>query len=64
MTEHHTHCLRCGGDATVIDNDLWLCGKCFLDEALRRRRRLSPAPRWRRRREPVEAKYEAAAAVR
>ena len=48
------HCMRCGGgDAAVIDNDSTLCGNCFLDEALRRRRRLSPAPRWRARREKL-----------
>jgi len=49
----HQHCMRCGGDAAVIDNETCLCGKCFLDEALRRRRRLSPAPRWRVRREKL-----------
>ena len=43
-------CSRCGGDAAVIDNDVCLCGTCFLDEAIRRRRRLSPAPRFRYRR--------------
>ena len=47
-----THCMRCGGEAgTVIENDTLLCGNCFLGEALRRRRRLSPATRWRMRRE-------------
>ena len=49
----HQHCMRCGGDAAVIDNETCLCGKCFLAEALRRRRRLSPAPRWRLRREKL-----------
>ena len=43
----HNHCTRCGGDAAVIDNDTSLCGKCFLDEALRRRRRLSLARKMR-----------------
>jgi hypothetical protein len=60
----HTHCTRCGGnDVAVIEDETRLCGRCFLDEALRRRRRLSPAPRWRRR-ESSEARYEAAAAMR
>jgi hypothetical protein len=59
------HCTRCGGDASVIDNEAIFCGKCFLDEALLRRRRLSPAPRWRMRRQSGgEAKYEAAASMR
>jgi len=57
----HQHCMRCGGDAAVIDNDTCLCGNCFLDEALRRRRRLSPAPRWRMRRQPRPESYAAAA---
>ena len=55
------HCTRCGAaEIAVINDDSLLCGKCFLDEALRRRRRLSPAPRWRMRRQGVEAAYEAA----
>ena len=63
MTQHQ-HCYRCGGDATVIDNDTTLCGNCFLTEALRRRRRMSPAPRWRARRQPRQESYEATAAMR
>src|SRR5690348_13857654 len=49
------HCMRCGGGdaAVIIDDDATLCGNCFLDEALRRRRRLSPAPRWRAPREKL-----------
>jgi len=48
------NCMRCGSvEAAVIDNEATLCGNCFLDEALRRRRRLSPAPRWRARREKL-----------
>ncbi len=58
MTQQH--CMRCGGVAAVIDNETCLCGKCFLDEALRRRRRLSPAARWRMRRRP-DLTYDAAA---
>ena len=59
------HCTRCGAaEIAVINDDSLLCGKCFLDEALRRRRRLSPAPRWRMRRQSVEATYEAAAGMR
>ena len=57
----HEHCIRCGGNAAVIDNDLTLCGNCFLDEALRRRRRLSPASRWRLRRQPGGMTLEAQA---
>jgi len=51
----HQHCARCGGDAAVIDDDTSFCGNCFLTEALRRRRLMSPAPRWRARREKLVA---------
>jgi hypothetical protein len=46
----HHHCTRCGGKATVLDDDALLCGRCFLDAALMRRRRLSRArPSYHRR---------------
>jgi len=45
----HQHCMRCGGAAAVIDNDTSLCGDCFLEAAVRRRRHASPQ-RWRARR--------------
>jgi hypothetical protein len=46
----HDHCTRCGGHGAVIEDDALLCGTCFLDAALRRRRRLSRArPSYHRR---------------
>jgi ribosomal protein S14 len=34
----HLHCMRCGEPAAVIDNETSLCGDCFLEAAVRRRR--------------------------
>lgn len=47
----HLHCMRCGEPAAVIDDETSLCGDCFLEAAMLRRRLATPVRRWRAKRE-------------
>jgi hypothetical protein len=55
-------CDRCGDLASVVNEDIPLCGQCFLGEALRRRREAAPL-RFRKRRVRHEARVSVASAV-